>query len=285
MKTVKQVAELTGISIRTLQYYDEIGVFKPTQITDSGYRLYDEEALNTLQQILFFKELDFQLKEIKEIMENPCYNKLEAFSKQKKLIKAKRDRLNRLLLLLERLEKGESDMSFKEFDLSEYLQVLSQFKTNNASDIIKNWGSIEKFDDFIQHIKDHEERIAKNAIKYYGSIEAYTKIIKENLEHFPQTMEKLNGNIEKNNDLHLALAADLSKDVASSDIQAIVQELILMSDELTANADMGEDYWDKVIQGFLHEKTIIAIHDQHYGSGSSEYFGRALQYYFNKQLG
>ena len=61
MRTVKQVAALTGVSVRTLQYYDEIGVFKPTEVTEAGYRLYDDEALKALQQVLFFKELDFPL--------------------------------------------------------------------------------------------------------------------------------------------------------------------------------------------------------------------------------
>lgn len=65
MRTVKQVSELTGISIRTLHYYDEIGLFKPSEVTESGYRLYDDNALQTLQQILFFRELDFPLEDIK----------------------------------------------------------------------------------------------------------------------------------------------------------------------------------------------------------------------------
>jgi len=75
MKTVKQVSELTGISVRTLHYYDEIGLFRPSEVTESGYRLYDEDALETLQQILFFKELDFSLKDIKWIMTSPNYDK------------------------------------------------------------------------------------------------------------------------------------------------------------------------------------------------------------------
>ena len=75
MKTVKQVSELTGISVRTLHYYDEIGLFRPSEVTESGYRLYDEDALETLQQILFFKELDFSLKDIKRIMTRPNYDK------------------------------------------------------------------------------------------------------------------------------------------------------------------------------------------------------------------
>ena len=90
---------MSGISVRTLQYYDEIGVFKPTKVTDAGYRLYDDEALKTLQQILFFKELDFPLKDIKAIMEDPHYDKLKAFKKQKELLIVKRDRLTKLLSL------------------------------------------------------------------------------------------------------------------------------------------------------------------------------------------
>ncbi len=71
MKTVKQVSKQTGISVRTLHYYDEIGLLKPTTVTEAGYRLYDDKALEILQQILFFREFDLPLKEIKAILETP----------------------------------------------------------------------------------------------------------------------------------------------------------------------------------------------------------------------
>ena len=71
MMTVKQMSSLTGVSVRTLQFYDEIGLLNPTQVTEAGYRMYDENTLAVLQQILFFKELDFTLKEIKAIMASP----------------------------------------------------------------------------------------------------------------------------------------------------------------------------------------------------------------------
>ena len=67
MRTVKEVSELTGISVRTLHYYDEIGLFVPTVVSEAGYRLYDDKALERLQQILFFREFDMPLKEIKKI--------------------------------------------------------------------------------------------------------------------------------------------------------------------------------------------------------------------------
>ena len=67
MKTISEVSKITGLSIRTLRYYDEIGLLKPTQFTESGYRLYDEKALVKLQEILFYRELDFSLQGIKDI--------------------------------------------------------------------------------------------------------------------------------------------------------------------------------------------------------------------------
>ena len=93
MKSISQVAKLTGVSIRTLQYYDEIGLLKPIKLTSSGYRLYDDNSLQTLQQILFFKELGFQLKEIDEILKKPDFDRIAAFKKQKELFLLKRNRM------------------------------------------------------------------------------------------------------------------------------------------------------------------------------------------------
>ena len=70
MKTVKEVSQLAGISIRTLRYYDEMGLLKPTQVSEAGYRLYDDTALEQLQEIMFFKEMALPLEQIKKIMTN-----------------------------------------------------------------------------------------------------------------------------------------------------------------------------------------------------------------------
>ena len=86
MRTVKEVSEMTGISVRTLHYYDEIGLFKPTVVSEAGYRLYDDKALEVLQQILFFREFDMPLKEIKNIMENPDLDKNQLLCSQKQVL-------------------------------------------------------------------------------------------------------------------------------------------------------------------------------------------------------
>ena len=83
MKTVKEMSAITGISIRALRYYDEIGLLKPTELTEAGYRLYDNKALEKLQEIMFFRELEIPLTDIKEIMDNPDYDKEQALSAQK----------------------------------------------------------------------------------------------------------------------------------------------------------------------------------------------------------
>lgn len=139
MHTISQVAKMTGISIRTLQYYDEIGLLKPSKLTQSDYRLYDDEALQKLQQILFFKELGFRLKEISTILSNPDFDKITAYKRQKELLLLKRNRINRLIQLLSRLEKGEECMSFKEFDLSDYIEALENFKNSSTDEVIKYW--------------------------------------------------------------------------------------------------------------------------------------------------
>ena len=91
---ISEVAKLTGVTVRTLHYYDEIGLLRPSEITESGYRLYDEAALESLQQILFFRELDFPLNKIKEIMIDPNYDKVFTLIKQKELLMQKRKRID-----------------------------------------------------------------------------------------------------------------------------------------------------------------------------------------------
>lgn len=290
MRTVKEVAGLTGISVRTLQYYDEIGVFKPTCVSDAGYRMYDDEALNTLQQILFFKELDFSLKEIRSIMDNPDFDRTEIFRRQKDLLKEKRDRLNRLLELLEKLERGEACMSFREFDLSEYLEALERFRRENAEEIIQHWGSMDKFEEFLEKAGENHDEIAKNAVKFYGSVEKYTAAMKESLGHFSENMEKMerikeSGYVEENQRLTSLLLSDLTKDVATDEVQDLVGQLInLLKPEDRPVMDLGDNYWEIVTDGYLNNENMIKVMDMKYGAGASVFMGKALQYYFKGSI-
>ena len=91
MMTVNEVSKLTGVSIRTLQYYDKIGLLHPAEYTEAGYRLYDDAALETLQQILLFRELEFPLRDIKKIVESPDFDRSKALEQQIELLTLKKE--------------------------------------------------------------------------------------------------------------------------------------------------------------------------------------------------
>lgn len=288
MMTVKQVSSLTGVSVRTLQFYDEIGLFKPTKVTDVGYRLYDECALEALQQILFFKELDFTLKEIKAVMDSPQFDKLAAFEKQRELIQIKRDRLTALLGLLDKLIKGEKCMDFKDFDMSEYFRILADFKETHTEEIVKRWGGMEQFDKMIADLKSHESEIADMAIKQYGSLENYTKAMEKSVQNFLTngptiTQAEASGRMEQTEVLTKRLTADLSKDVTSLEIQEIVSELVAFTNESNKGIDMGENYWEFMVETYMSTPAFIEVTDKKYGVGASKFMGLALRAYLDRQ--
>ena len=119
MRTVKEISDLTGISVRTLHYYDEIGLLKPTDKSEAGYRLYDDKALETLQQILFFREFDIPLKEIKAVMDNPALEKNQILQMQRKMLVAKKERMERLISSIDDILKGDNKMDFAIFSKAE----------------------------------------------------------------------------------------------------------------------------------------------------------------------
>lgn len=107
MKTVEEVSELTGISIRTLRYYDEIDLLKPAKVTEAGYRLYDESSLKILRQIMFFREMEVPLSEIKVIMKDSESDNRKILETQKMMLEIKRNRLNGIIEWISDVLKGE----------------------------------------------------------------------------------------------------------------------------------------------------------------------------------
>lgn len=127
--TVKQVSELTGVSVRTLQYYDNIGLLSPAERTEAGYRLYSEDQLARLQEILLFRELEFPLKEIRKIMSSPNYDRKLALKQQRELLTLRKEHLEGLIALAERLQtEGEARMDFNAFDKSKLEEYAVQAK-------------------------------------------------------------------------------------------------------------------------------------------------------------
>ena len=132
MRTVKEISKLTGISVRTLHYYHEIGLLPPTAVSEAGYRLYDDKALETLQQILFFREFDMPLKEIGAILGNPDFDRDKILRSQKRMLEMKRERLNKMISNIDGILKGEKEMDFTVFSTEDIEEICKAALANGT---------------------------------------------------------------------------------------------------------------------------------------------------------
>jgi len=145
---IKEFAELTGVSVRTLHYYDEIGLLQPAYIDKfTGYRYYDENSILRMQEILFYRELDFSLKSIREILSSAIYNKEKALAEQKTLLTLKKERLERLISAIDDAIKGENVMSA--FDNSEFEEYKAEVK--------EKWGQTDAYKEHIEKTKSYSK--------------------------------------------------------------------------------------------------------------------------------
>ncbi len=150
MRTVKDVSKLTGVSVRTLHYYDAIGLLTPTKVTDAGYRLYDDTALSRLQSILLFRELQFPLKEIKEFLDSPDFNQEETIAQQIKLLELQYKHIGELISFAREIQtKGVKTMNFEVFDTNEIEQYKAEVKSK--------WGNSKAYQEYEQRVVSHSE--------------------------------------------------------------------------------------------------------------------------------
>ena len=158
MMTVHEVSRLTGVSIRALHHYDAIGILTPTEVTDAGYRLYDEAALERLQSILLFKELEFPLKEIGKILDSPGFDGKQALEQQIRLLEMKKDHLQDLIDLARGIrENGAGTMNFDAFDTTRMDEYARQAK--------ETWGATREYAEFAEKdagCSDAERKTAAN---------------------------------------------------------------------------------------------------------------------------
>lgn len=160
MMTVKEVSELTGVSIRALQYYDKIGLLKPHSYTKSGYRLYDDTALERLQQILLFRELEIPLKEIKEILSEPGFDKGAALEQQINLLTMKKERLENLISFARGIQfKGVKAMDFSVFDTKKIDEYAKQAK--------EKWGHTAEYKESEKKRQNRSDEQENDVIKNF----------------------------------------------------------------------------------------------------------------------
>ena len=167
LMSVHEVAKLTGITARTLHYYDEIGLLKPTEITESGYRMYDVSALSRLQNILLFRELEFPLKEIRAILDNPDFDPSEALAHQITLLELQYKHIGELIAFTREIQdKGVTTMKFDVFDKSE-------IETYEA-EVREKWGNTNAYQEYRQKAairkEDSDSRIADDLMTLFSEL-------------------------------------------------------------------------------------------------------------------
>ena len=277
MKTVKDVSEITGVSIRTLRYYDEIGLLKPTQLTEAGYRLYDNKALEKLQEIMFFRELEIPLMDIKKIMDNPDYDKEQVLLTQKSLLEQKRNRLNGIIELIKDIMKGVNTMSFGAFSKEEVQKMVDHtlecISKENLDEQIKKYGSMEKYREYlIDGFAD--EQAAADLLKWYGSKEKAVEAVMQSSGNTEEIKQEQEENAEIYKQFMTAKETD-NMDMAHSAVEMLAENyktMFVLDNARNILLDLAREY---LRSGKLAEAT-----DSQYGKGCSEYVAHAIQHYY-----
>lgn len=279
MRTVKEISDLTGISVRTLHYYDEIGLLKPTEKSDAGYRLYDDKALETLQQILFFREFDISLKEIKAVLDNPALERNQILQVQRKMLVTKKERMERLIASIDDILKGENKMDFTIFtktEVEEMFQTMLEHMPENMRNIaIKEFGSIEQWKKHYMEFVSSEEMQKGYAkvVEWYGGKDKFlsvarTPVSKEVAESYNKRIEAI---LQK-------LIAKQNCDIDSFEVKELVGEYGFVMKQL---AQIKEEKGFMMAQAqYYRNEQIKPMIDEKYGEGASDFFAQAIENYY-----
>ena len=279
MRTVKEISELTGISVRTLHYYDEIGLLKPTQKSDAGYRLYDDRALEILQQILFFREFDIPLKEIKAVLDNPALERNQILQVQRKMLVTKKERMERLIASIDDILKGENKMDFAIFsktEVEEMFQTMFEHMPDNMKELaVKEFGSIEEWKKhYIKTVSSEEmQKGYAKVVEWYGGKDKFlsvarTPVSKEVAESYNKRIEAI---LQK-------LIAKQNCDIDSFEVKELVGEYGFVMKQL---AQIKEEKGFMMAQAqYYRNEQIKPMIDEKYGEGASDFFAQAIENYY-----
>lgn len=169
MMTVREVSRRTGVSVRALHHYDSIGLLPPAAVSEAGYRLYDEAALERLQQILLFRELQFPLGEIRRILNSPDFDRNRALEQQITLLEMKREHIDNLITLAKGVQMmGVKYMHFEAFDTRRIDEYCEQAK--------KSWGDTAAWKEYEKKSKDRtkaeEQQLGDGLMAIIGRFQA-----------------------------------------------------------------------------------------------------------------
>lgn len=279
MKTVKDVSRMTGLSIRTLRYYDQIGLLKPTGFTESGYRLYDDRALERLQQIMFFRELEIPLTGIKDIMDDPSYDKEQALLTQKALLEQKRNRLNGIIELMTDVMKGVNTMSFEAFNNEEIRKIVDHTLECMSKEAlerqIQEYGSLEKVREHLAAGFTNEQAVM-DIFKWYGGKE---KALEAALQS-PKDPEKFEQMQDENHTIYRQFMA--AKESGDLDLEKEAVERLAENYKSLFMLDNARNILLDLAKEYLQMEKLAEVTDGTYGEGCAEYVANAIKRYYGE---
>lgn len=246
---INELVKLSGVSARTLRYYDEIGLLRPSTVAENGYRKYSQWDIDRLQQILFYRELDFKLEEIKKLLDHPDYEVKEALKKQSKLLQKKRQYIDGLLKTLEQT-----------------IQTMErELKMTNE----------QKFDVFKNKlIEENEKSYGQEIREKYGEaqVEASNKKFKEMTEEQYKAMQQLEKQLFER--LKEAMATeDVSSQVAMEAAELHKRWLSFSWANYTSEAHLG------LAQMYVNDERFTAYYDEHVGLGATQFLHDVIVVY------
>lgn len=283
MRTVKEIAKLTGISARTLHYYDEIGLFGPTAKSEAGYRLYDDKALETLQQILFFREFGIPLKEIRAVMENPDLDRNQILQTQRKMLVAKKERLERLIASIDDLLKGDSEMDYTVFDEAEiraiYDGMVKNMNEEQKQVFLEHYGSMEAFE--AHYLKSAaSEQAQKNfakIVEWYGSREAALAAAQNS--RAPEVMTSYQRRLGA---VQRKIAEKIGTDVNSFEVRELIGEYDFVARQLYQMEDVTKLMLE-LAGAYRDRQDVREGTDSVYGTGFASYLADAIEAFYGRQ--
>ena len=279
MRTVKEISDVTGISVRTLHYYDEIGLLKPTEKSEAGYRLYDDKALETLQQILFFREFDIPLKEIKAVMNDPALERNQILQMQRKMLVAKKERMERLISSIDEILKGENKMDFAVFsktEIEELFQAMFEHMPENIRTLaVKEFGSVAEWKKhYVEAVSSEEiQKGYATIVEWYGGKDNFLAATKNPVNrHVAESYKKCLKEILQKLAAKKECAAD------SFEVQKMVGEFALVVKQLT-QVKNEKGMMLEYAHSYRNER-IGPANDEKYGKGASEFFAQAIEAFY-----
>ncbi|MYL73115.1 MerR family transcriptional regulator [Halobacillus litoralis] len=194
MFKVKEMAEMTGVSVRALHHYDHIDLLSPSHVSEKGYRLYSEKELARLQQILFFKEMDFSLKRIKEILEDPYFDEAVALQRHREILREKKKRLERLIQSV--------DQTLQSLEGEDHMENEDRFRPFDKSEI-----------------EAHQKKYEKEVEERWGDTDAYKQSKQKASQYTKEDWEKIQ---QEGDEIDRELVKLMDRDPSDPDVQHLI---------------------------------------------------------------